>query len=249
MAITLTRNVSLVYSQGYFAIYQAEAGIGWGGGVRVIGALMIPAALYVLALSRAKRTWVAITLGVILAYCAVTLYIGGRSPATLVLMSTAWLVDRCLWRVPRTALIVSVIGLLAIFAVVRSIRNLPGEQRMSLEVISQEMKSIDQPVVRSVEEIGGTAKVVSYVLELVPGVRPFDWGRSYLLAFSAAIPNLFWDLHPAVSSGTLAQWLIQVVDPSAASFGGTIGFSFVAEAYLNFGWFGAPFVMIGSGFL
>lgn len=249
MVITLARNISLVYSQGYFALYQAEAASGLGGSGRVIGALFIPAALYVLALSRRKRAWAGMALGLIFAYCLVTLYLGGRSPSAMVLMSTAWLVDRCIRRVPRVALIAGLIGLLAIFSVVRAVRSLPGEQRTSLSRLAEEMKAIDQPVVRSVEEIGGTMRIVSYVLELVPVQRPFDWGRSYLRSFSAVIPNLFWDLHPAVSGGTPAQWLIQVVDPATARAGGGIGFSFIAEAYLNFGWLGAPAVMVGLGLL
>src|SRR5262249_37660921 len=58
------------------------------------------------------------------------------------------------------------------------------------------------------------------------------------------IPNLFWDVHPGMARGTYADWLVQEVDPVYASAGGGLGYSFIAEAYANFGWLGPPVLIL-----
>jgi len=245
--ITLTKNVSLVHSQGYFALYQVEPATGLGAVHRVVGGFFVPALLYIVALSQKQRTWVTLALGAIAGYSLVTLYIGGRSPAAVVLVSTAWLVERRIRRIPRSALIAGAIGVLAVFALVRTIRTVPGSERLSLTVLRREFAAVEHPVVGALAEIGGTMHIVSYVLELVPAIRPFEGGGTYLRALSALFPNIGWQLHPAVAGGTPSQWLIETVDPFTAAAGGGLGFSFIAEAYLNFGWFGSPIVMLTLG--
>jgi hypothetical protein len=245
--ITLTKNVSLVHSQGYFALYQVEPATGLGAVHRVVGGFFVPALLYIVALSQKQRTWVTLALGAIAGFSLVTLYIGGRSPAAVVLVSTAWLVERRIRRIPRSALIAGAIGVLAVFALVRTIRTVPGSERLSLTVLRREFAAVEHPVVGALAEIGGTMHIVSYVLELVPAIRPFEGGGTYLRALSALFPNIGWQLHPAVAGGTPSQWLIETVDPFTAAAGGGLGFSFIAEAYLNFGWFGSPIVMLTLG--
>jgi oligosaccharide repeat unit polymerase len=83
----------------------------------------------------------------------------------------------------------------------------------------------------------------------VPLFRDFDLGVGYLYAFFTIIPNLFWEIHPTIAHGLAAHWLVQTVAPASAALGRGYGFSFIAEAYLNFGWIGAPIVLGFIGFL
>jgi hypothetical protein len=88
---------------------------------------------------------------------------------------------------------------------------------------------------------------VAYTMELVPQIRPFDIGSSYWYAALTLIPNMFWDVHPSILHGNLSVWLIEIVDPWVANRGGGIGYSHIAEAYLNFGVFSwVPLILLGT---
>src|SRR5690606_29119463 len=50
--------------------------------------------------------------------------------------------------------------------------------------------------------------------------------------------NLFWDVHPAKLKLMPGQWLTATVAPQIAELGGGLGYSFIAESYLNFGTIG-----------
>jgi hypothetical protein len=113
----------------------------------------------------------------------------------------------------------------------------------------QVFSSIDNPAVSMVSEMGGSATTVAYTIELVPESRPFDYGASYGFGLLTLLPNLFWDLHPTIAHAP-ENWLIQTVDPYQAARGGGLGYSFIAEAYLNAGWAGVILVsgMLGFAF-
>ena len=42
-------------------------------------------------------------------------------------------------------------------------------------------------------------------------------------------------MHPSVAHGQPSDWLIETVNPYLAERGLGLGFSFIAEAYMNFG--------------
>ncbi len=92
-------------------------------------------------------------------------------------------------------------------------------------------------------------QTIAYTIELVPKFREFQWGADYLYALFTVVPNLFWKLHPTVDRGLAGLWLAWAVRPEFAAIGGGLGYSFIAEAYLNFGWFGAPIALGVIGFL
>jgi hypothetical protein len=83
---------------------------------------------------------------------------------------------------------------------------------------------------------------VSYSLVLVPDTRGFDLGAGYAEALTSLIPSLYWRKHESYAS-----WLTRTVAPDVATSGGGLGFSYVAEAYVNFGWYGLPIVFFFMG--
>ena len=97
-------------------------------------------------------------------------------------------------------------------------------------------------------EMGRTSQIITFTMELVPDVRPFANGQSYLNSLGSIIPNLFWDNHPTAEQN-LSQWFVDTRFPDFAKTGGGFGFSMIAEAYLNFGWIGTPIVLAILGFL
>ena len=89
---------------------------------------------------------------------------------------------------------------------------------------------------------------VAHTWELVPSHRDYDLGSGYFYALSTALPNVFADLHPAIARGTASAWLVNTVEPVLARVGGGLGYSFIPEAYLNFGWFGVVLVPAVIGY-
>jgi oligosaccharide repeat unit polymerase len=139
--------------------------------------------------------------------------------------------------------------LFVVFPLIEAIREISGGQRLSFAFLADAYVSIDNPVITILSEMGGSIQTIAYTIDLVPSMRDFDMGGSYYYALLTAFPNLFWEVHPSIAHGTLSNWLVQMVDPTTAGSGGGYGFSFIAEAYLNFGWFGAAVVLGLMGFL
>jgi oligosaccharide repeat unit polymerase len=136
-----------------------------------------------------------------------------------------------------------------VFPLVRVVRDTRGLDRTSLGFVSDAWSAIDNPVVGSVAEMGSSMGTVAYTLELVPTARPFDGGVSYLFALLAGVPNVAWAVHPTTAHGTLSAWLANTVMPEFAAHGSGLGYSFIAEAYENFGWIGVPLVLLLLGWI
>ena len=165
-------------------------------------------------------------------------------------VSYGWVWHRCVRPLPKTALLLAAATILfVVFPLAGEVRTMRGADRTSLEFLRQAYLSIDNPIVTQVSEMGGSIITLAYTLELVPSTRPFDYGMGYLYALSSIFPSLFWDVHPMVARELPSDWLIWAVDPIMARMGGGLGFSFIAEAYLNFGPLGVPVVMAAMGYL
>ncbi|MDD1777929.1 MAG: O-antigen polysaccharide polymerase Wzy family protein [Candidatus Helarchaeota archaeon] len=242
--------VTHVMAYGYFALFQQEAETGFGATYRILTAFIVPAALFLLAGSQGRRITIAISGIVILSYSSILFLLGSRAWAVMPLVAFLWIWHRCIRTIPwMTLLIIGGALLFIVFPLVKDIRNVAGEDRLSSNILIDAFFSIDNPAVAIISEIGGSMKTIAYTLELVPDIRPFDMGEGYLYSFLTIIPNFFWEIHPTVGRGLATDWLIQMVDPFNAFVGGSIGFSFISEAYLNFGWVGGPMVAGLIGFL
>jgi hypothetical protein len=161
-----------------------------------------------------------------------------------------WVWHRCIKPVSKIAIVAGLVLLVSILPLVQLSRSFVGEDRYSPRALIQVFSSIDNPAVSMVSEMGGSATTVAYTIELVPESRPFDYGASYEVGLLTLLPNIFWDLHPAIAHGTPNSWLIWTVDPYQAAQGGGLGYSFIAEGYLNAGWAGVILVsgMLGFAF-
>jgi len=125
-----------------------------------------------------------------------------------------------------------------------------GSERKSTSFFVQAYSTQDDnPAVSMLAEMGKSMSPLAHVMQLVPRERGYDMGVGYAYALLTVVPSLFWDRHPSAVRGTPALWLIEMVDPYAAGQGGGIGFSFMAEAYLNFGMLGVVFVALLMGYL
>lgn len=240
----------VVASGGYLSLYQRTLDIGFATGPRVLANFLIPSALLLLAGSKAKRTSVVISALITTAGSFAMFFLGGRGTAAAALVAYIWLYSRTIRPIPAKVLILPALLLgFVLFPLVRAVRDTRGLDRTSVDFVTSAWSSIDNPVVGTLSEMGYSMSTVAYTLDLVPAARPFDEGVSYLYAALAGFPNVGWSIHPTTAHGTLSAWLVRTVMPYTAATGGGLGYSFIAEAYENFGWLGVPLVLFVTGWI
>ena len=248
MSILMKQAVTGVMRDGYgVALYTNEAATSFAATPSVLAAFLVPGAFLLLAGS-AKRAGLRLTTAAIVGvYSGSLLFIGWRAAAISVAIAYVWLWHRCVRAIPRAAILSLGALLLAIMPAVAAMRNLTGQDRISLDTFIQSVE--DAKAFSAIEEMGGTWGTVAHTVSLVPSERPFDYGASYGLAALTIFPNLFWNVHPALSHGSPETWLVRRVAPWSALRGGGLGFSFIAEAYLNFSLAGCVVIIGALGFL
>jgi len=250
MVITVVDKYQVVMQAGYFGLFQRTPATGFGNLPQVLASFMVPGVLFLLAGSRGSPSLLALSTLIILMYSLVQAFTGTRLWWAMPLVSYVWLWHRRISLIPKIFLWVgaAVIGFV-VFPSIMAVRNLPGTERLSLYTFIQGFLSLQNPIIAILREMAGTLLVVAHTLELIPAVRDFDFGLGYLYSILTVFPNFFWEIHPTVARGLYAHWLTYIISPATFYAGGGYGFSFIAEAYANFGWGGIPVVVGLIGFL
>lgn len=243
-AILLGRAILVVMSGGYGALYEQQAQTSFAATPQVISAFVVPSALFCLAGHKGSRLAIPVSGLIILVYTIIQLFLGARAAASMPVVAYAWVYDRTVRPIPKTMLMLAAAFILFIvFPLVGTTRNVGGQYRSSASYLSEAFISLDTPGVYILSEMGGSMLATASTIELVPSSRPYDNGLSYAYASSTVIPNFSGGVHMAIQHGTPSAWLVETLDPGTAARGGGYGYSFIAESYLNFGWYG--FVFIG----
>lgn len=239
-----------VMQSGYGALFQRETRTSFSAAPQVLAAFLVPGVLFVTAASKRKRYQLGMAAALTAAYVLAELYLGSRAFAVTSIIPYVWVWHRSVKPIPTLRFLIGGLVLVLILPVIGTTRSFVGENRFSPGMAMQTFSSMDNPFLSLVSEMGGSATTVGYTLELVPQSRPYDYGGSYGLGILTLVPNLFWEVHPAIARGTPNYWLARMVDPYEAAHGGSLGYSFIAEAYLNAGWFGVILVpgMLGFAF-
>lgn len=234
--------IQIVLSRGYFGLYETAPDIGLSGWHNVLSAFIVPASLLLLAGSTRSTVARGSSVAVIGVYVLIMLFFGWRSKAVMSAVAYLWLWHRTVRPLPAT--VIAVVGTSAffLFPVIKIIRDIPGSERLSLPLYLHQFFLLDNPIIATVSEFGITMRNVAFTVDLVPLTRPFALGLSYLYALLTLVPNLFWAIHPS-QAYHLGTWLTSTVAPRYFAAGGGYGYSFLAEAYLNFGWLGLPLAL------
>ncbi len=249
VVIVLAQSIQAVIAYGYLGLFQSRTS--FGSGVLILSSFVVPGLLFTLAGSKGLRLNVMFLSGLALTYCSALFFLGNRQGATMLLVAFAWIFHRSIRKIPKAMLLgVGALLLFVVFPAVTYFRLVRGSDRLSIGTFADIFSSIENPFVAVIYEMGGTSATVGYTLDLVPGARDFDMGVSYFYALFTVFPSLFWEDHPSTVHGALNEWLIYTVDPVTAQFlGNSFGYSFIAEAYMNFGWIGAPVALAVIGLL
>lgn len=241
--------VSVVLASGYMGLYQQEVNIGMNNLPQLLSQILIrPAGLFLF--TAGQRWWGVrlLALAVVVVYAAVNFFLGYRYASAMPLLALAWLWHHRVRPIPVGLLAAAAtLVVVVLFPLIRVSRENSGERR-SLENVWQAFGSVENPAVAAISEMGGSMETISHTIEIVPGNHAYERGASYAYAALTLFPNFFWSIHPTVARGIPTYWLINIVDPWTARHGGSLGYSILAEAYLNFGWIGTPLVLILMGF-
>jgi oligosaccharide repeat unit polymerase len=241
----LAGSFDLVLDYGYMGLYthRIASPVSFA-----ISGFLVPGLIFLLAGAKRSRWTQLFCVAFMALYASACLFLGSRGAATMSCVAVAWVFESAIRRIPRSLILLFAVTALLAFPLVRETRNISGSDRLSWETQFESLSNLENPVSSSISEMGNSLVTVTHTVALVPDIRSFDLGVSYLNAAITAIPNLGWDVHPSVSHGILADWLISTVDPGIAYSGGGLGFSFIAESYLNFGWFLGPLFLGFIGF-
>jgi oligosaccharide repeat unit polymerase len=162
----------------------------------------------------------------------VLFYLGFRSPAiTAVLLVCAVSYKKGI-KLPRLIPLVAAVALLVAVPLVRITREQPTNAQ-SLARSLLEINILDGPA-----EVGGAIRPLVETIDLV-GPGTYRHGRTYLITMKGIVPNLafHWEAAAPESIDDLPpnHWVTAIVDPWARQNHEGIGFSGVAEPYMNFG--------------
>ncbi len=242
--VTAFGAIQVAKSGGYASLYEQQAATGVAASASIVADFVFPGVFLVIASGKRNPGLRLFAVLFILLYTCAKLAIGTRGAAIMPLLSMLWLWDGVVKPIPKSLLFsVAAIMLLVVFPVIGATRNeVAGVDLFSIDFLTKTLTGVDNPLVASVSEMGFSATTIGWTMDLVPKVRPFALGSSFLVAIVTLIPNVFTSgRHPALTmSGYDIPdfWLVGELDKDFADRGGSFGFSFIAEAYLNFGWFG-----------
>ena len=245
--------LKIVLSSGYFALYQRDPAAGMASGLagvkNAMSGFYVSGLLFLLSGSKNRFIVRNVIIVALVVQVCTLMFLGHRRYGTMLLIAGLWVWHRIVRPIPMYKILIGGgILLFVIFPAIKLVRNVEGVSRVNFQFISDAYLSIKSPAVAIIKEMGGSMGTIAHTLKLIPQERPFAMGSTYAYAASTVIPNFFWDLHPAVKYGSLGRWLTMTVAPDTFSIGGGLGYSFIAEAYANFGWLGTPFIMGMIGF-
>lgn len=241
---TVVGAVQIAKSGGYGSLFEQQAATGFAASAGVMADFIFPGVYLIIAGGERKPALRIFAVIYLLGYTLAKFTIGSRGAAVMPLLAMLWLWNSVVHPIPRSLLAAfAAVLLFVVFPVIGATRNdVAGVDLFSIEFLTKTLTSVNNPLVASIAEMGFSATTIAWTMELVPKVRPFDLGMSFLVSILTLIPNIFSSgRHPALTmSGydTPDNWLVGIIDPIFASQGGGLGFSFISEAYLNAGWFG-----------
>jgi oligosaccharide repeat unit polymerase len=251
-ALFVIRNtISIVLSSGYTSLYQQESATSFSAAPSILADFLVPGALFLLAGSKEKPKGRLVSATIIILYAITQFFVGERNQAVMPLIAFAWLWHQLISPIPKAFLFgTGSLIMFVVFPLIAATRSTAlGSDRFSINFLLESFSSIDNPAFAAIAEMGGSILPVVYTLQLVPSVRNFQMGADYLYALFTIVPNVFGKLHPTVARGLAEKWLTAEVNPDFAFSNGSYGYTFIAEAYLNFGAIGAPIALGVIGFL
>lgn len=241
--------VQTVLTSGYAGLYRVDEGAALSSGVRTLTGFLIPSSIFLLASDPGSRKVRLLTAAVVGGYTATYFFLGYRGIAAMPLIAYAWSYHRLVRPLGKQLVVPALVLAFVVMPTIGAARVGSPQDGRSLAMYVETFLEIENPINVQLTEMGGSLNTVVYTQMFVPEGRAWDRGSSYLDAVYTVIPSLFWSQHPALANGTLMQWVSYTARPWLAASGGGLGYSFIAEAYINFGWWGGIVCMLFIGLI
>lgn len=138
-------------------------------------------------------------------------------------------------KIPTHLVVLGFIAVVALMAGMRMVDMLRNGYIQGIgDFLTYSSNASNNPVLDFLGDLGWNLMTTIEFQKIIPEVKPFGFGFTYLISLTSIIPNLnLWDIHPAALYGNISGWLQEYLN---FSFG--LGCTPVAEAYYNFGNFG-----------
>jgi hypothetical protein len=247
--LVLRDMLSVVASRGYTGLTDRPVEDVLPASIRLLAGFLVPGVMFLAAGSRRHRHSLTLAAIVMAVYSGIVMYSGMRRLGAPLFISFVWLYHSRIRRLPRAAILSTGVALLALFTLVSEVRNEPGPWLDAVQKARATSSAAQNPIVGAITEMGNTAGTVADTINLWPAARPFDYGIGYGYALLTLIPNVGWAVHPTAARGTYSEWLTRMVELRTDVHGGGFGYSFIAEPFANFGWYGVVPLLVLTGYL
>jgi hypothetical protein len=191
----------------------------------------VPMGLY-LATASARRGILPWVLGAGVVWGGCILFLGFRGYVLVPAITIFAVLHKRGVRLPRAAYVAALPALLAILPLVRAVRA----ERLADRGMPAGW-SIRAPLL-AVEEMGGSLRALVHTIQFLD-TEPLRWGQTYWQALRSAVPNLALEWQGGeylpVEQLPPSHWLTLQAAPEAYRAHGGLGFSAIAEPYMNFG--------------
>jgi hypothetical protein len=207
---------------------------------------VVPIGLYLAAASFARRRLPAIV-AMTLAWVSGIFYLGFRGYALIPGLVVLGLLHQRGYRIPRWAGFGLFAAVLVAIPAARAVRD-AGLRQRSLDPAW--MRARAHPF-DGVAEMGGSLRPLVHTLTYLE-TESWRWGRTYWQSLRTIVPNLAqtWQGAPYIPLDELPpnHWLTVQAEPGMYRQYGGLGFSAVAEPYMNFGVAGVAgyFLVLGA---
>jgi len=204
-----------------------------------------PMGLY-LACAAAPRRRIRWAAGALAAWCAAIFFLGFRAYAVIPAVTALAVLRKRGADPPRWAYAAGLAAALFAIPAAREMRSDPLAQRSLIEVLPE-----SRPW-EAIEEMGGSLRPLVHTLDFMEH-EPLRWGRTYWNSFRYVFPNLRldWSAESYTPLEDLPpnHWVTKLAAPDVYRQHGGLGFSAVAEPYMNFGAPGVLLFFTGLSFL
>ncbi len=223
--------------------------------------MTLPSAAVLLVIGSRTLVHYLVAGGVAVMSLAMLMLSGYRSAAMFPLLVGTILWTKTGRRIP-VAVAGSMVGVILIAIPTISILRASGSyDSLSGDKVSESLAQADST--DAFVELGGTAAILGATLRFVPNSDPYRYGVTYLHALREAIPNLSFTARESDRDRFLkdgasreamidlapSDWLTYKLEPMKFYNGEGVGFSAIAEPYLNLGYAGVTGVFGLLGFL
>ncbi len=200
---------------------------------------------FYLCLAAAPRRWILPTAAAAAVWTTTIFALGYRGYALTPALTAVVLLHKRGFRLPRAALAAGCALLLI---------AIPAGRALRAERLADRASGgweLNGGPVAALEEMGGSLRPLAHTVELL-GSEPYRWGRTYMLALGELVPNVSseWSGGGYIALEDLppSHWVARLAAPWKYARHGGLGFSAIAEAYMNFGPAGvfAVFAALGA---